>query len=259
MVFDNMKYEKIDQVLLVTFTRSASLNALNTRVLKELEELLEKADKMNDIGAVVFTGEGKAFIAGADISEMANLSPQEAYEFAKLGQDVFLKLESFDKPTISAVNGFCLGGGNEFAMSTDMIFSGYRAKFGQPETGLGITPGFAGTSRLLKKVGISKAKMLIYTGEVIQAQEAYDIGLVDKLVNDESLLEEALSYAQKIASNSRTAVRYSKKSINECSMLDTRSGSEVEAGYFSRCFAGTDQREGMNAFMEKRKPNFTDK
>lgn len=259
MNLEYMKYEIINKVLLVTFTRSSSLNALNSKVLKELDQLLDKIEQMDEVGTVVFTGEGKAFIAGADISEMANLSPQQANDFAKLGQDIFLKLENLSKPTISAVNGFCLGGGNEFAMSTDMIFAGYKAKFGQPEVGLGITPGFAGTSRLLKKVGISRAKMLIFTGEIIQAQEAFDIGLADKLIQDESLVEETIAYAQKIASNSATAVRYSKKSINEGSVLDTESGSRIEAEYFSKCFAASDQAEGMNAFMEKRKPNFTDK
>jgi enoyl-CoA hydratase len=259
MDYKNLAYDLKDGVGVVTFNRPSALNTLNYETILELSLLIDKIEKDDRVKVVVFTGEGKAFIAGADISQMVSMDSSKALEFAKLGQETFLKVENMSKPTISAINGFCLGGGNEFALSTDIRIATINAKFGQPETTLGITPGFAGTQRLIKQVGLSKGKRLIFTGEIINAQEAYNIGLVDKVVEIEELMNETLSLAGKISKNSVTAVRYSKKAINEGAQLDIYQGNKIEAAYFALCFAKEDQKIGMEAFLNKSKPEFIDK
>lgn len=195
-------------------------------------------------------------MAGADIWEMKNKTPEEAIRFAELGINVFRKIELMKKPVIAAVNGFALGGGCELAMSCDIRIASQKAKFGQPEVGLGIIPGFAGTQRLSRLVGIPKAKELIFTADLIGATEAEKLGLVNKVVPHEDLIEEAINLANKIVSNSQTAVRYAKETINRGIETDIETGMIIEKNLFGLCFATKDQKEGMTAFLEKRKANF---
>jgi len=245
--------EKQNNVLNVKFNRPDNFNALNSNVLKELEVLIDEIDMDDDIYVIIFSGEGKAFIAGADIEEMSKLNYEEAVEFARLGQGVFLKLEQLSKPTIAAINGYCLGGGNEFALSCDIRISSVKAKFGQPEVTLGITPGFAGTQRLAKIVGVSKAKEIIYTGKVFDANHAEKIGLVSYVYEAEELTEKAFELADNIAKNAQLAVRFSKKAINEGLNIKITKGNEIEANYFGLTFETEDQKNAMEAFLNKEK------
>lgn len=245
-----------NNMAIVRFTRSKVLNALNSSVLKDLDLLFDQLASDPEVFGVIFMGEGKGFIAGADISEMADLDAAAGEAFGKLGQGVFAKLEKLSKPTIAAVNGFALGGGLEFAMSCDFRIAATVAKFGQPEVGLGIIPGFGGTQRLPRLVGVSRAKELIYTGGMIDATEAYRIGLVDRIVELEVLLDTALELAMKINKNAHGAVALAKKAIQEGYDMDIDSGCSLEATYFGRCFATENQKEGMGAFLKKEKPKF---
>ncbi len=248
--------KKDNGVLVLTINKEKSLNALNSEVLKEIKDVMNVIEHDDSIACVVFTGAGKAFIAGADITEMAPLNPTEAYAFAKLGMDVTLDIESLSKPIIAAVNGFALGGGCEFACACDIRIASSKAKFGQPEAGLGITPGFGGTQRLAKIVGPGYAKELIYTGGIIGADEALRIGLVNHVYEPEELMDKALELAGNIAKNAKVAVRYCKSAINNGAHTDINTGLGIERTAFSLCFATADQKEGMKAFVEKRKAEF---
>ena len=259
MINENVLVVKKDGLAIFKFNRPEILNALNTEILLELNEKLDVVINDKEVCVVVITGIGKAFVAGADISEMRGKTPDEARKFANLGLKVFRKIELMEKPTIAAVNGFALGGGCELAMSCDIRIASEKAKFGQPEVGLGIIPGFAGTQRLSRLVGIAKAKELIFTANIINAAESEKIGLVNKIVSPEILMDEAITLATKIASNAQIAVRYSKTSINRGYETDIETGMEMEKQLFSLCFATSDQTEGMTAFLEKRKPNFKNK
>jgi enoyl-CoA hydratase len=208
------------------------------------------------VRVVVLTGEGKAFVAGADIAYMSNLNPDQAKKFSEDGSRLFRKIETLNKVVIAAVNGFALGGGCELAMACDFRIASVKAKFGQPEVGLGIIPGFSGTQRMARLIGLGRAKELIFTGEHIDAQEAYRIGLVNKVTEKENLLEETYIIAEKIKSNSRVAVKYAKESMNRGIETDIETGIAYENNIFGLCFASQDQKEGMNAFMEKRHPDF---
>lgn len=255
-----VRLEKQDQVGLIRIDRPEAMNALNEQVLTELDAAVEAAGADPDIRVVIITGEGRAFVAGADIAGMYPLDEKGGYEWGRLGQKVFRKIETLNKPVIAAVNGFALGGGCELAMACDIRIAGAKAKFGQPEVGLGITPGYSGTQRLPRLVGKSKAMELIFTGEYIGADEAAAIGLVSKVVPQESLMEEAFALAAKIAKNAPLAVAYSKEAIVkglECSDMDE--SIEIEAKLFGKCFSTADQKEGMGAFLEKRKPEFKSK
>lgn len=256
MDFRNLVFEKRGNIALVKFNRPKALNALNSEVLDELDKVIDYINEKEDIYVSVFTGEGKAFIAGADISEMTTFNAEEGRNFGMLGQKIFRKLELMNKPAIAAVNGFALGGGCEFAMSCDIRIASEKAKFGQPEVNLGITPGFAGTQRLPRLVGMAKAKELIFTGDMIEAKEAERIGLANKVVEHDKLIDEAMSMAEKICGKAQLAVRYSKAAINKGYDVDLDSGNEIEATFFGLCFATEDQKEGMKAFLEKRKPEF---
>lgn len=256
MELKHLLFEKSNNIATVRFNRPKALNALNSEVLKELDEIIDFIAQDEDIYVTIFTGEGKAFIAGADIAEMVNLNAEEGRRFGLLGQRIFRKLELMEKPAIAAVNGFALGGGCEFCMACDIRIASEKAKFGQPEVNLGITPGFAGTQRLTRLVGIGKAKELIFTGDMIDAKEAERIGLVNKVVEHEKLMDEAMNLARKICEKAQLAIRYSKLAINKGCDVDLDSGNEVEANYFGLCFATEDQKEGMNAFLEKRKAEF---
>ncbi len=213
-------------------------------------------DKCQETKVIVLTGAGKAFVAGADISEMSPLSAAEGYAFGKLGMDVFMQVERNSKPVIAAVNGFALGGGCELSLSCDIRLASTKAKFGQPEVGLGITPGFGGTQRLIRAVGPGMAKELIYTANIINAEEALRIGLVNHIYEPEELLDQAIKLAKTIASKAKLAVKYAKSAINNGIQADIETGMEIERTSFGLCFATEDQKEGMKAFLEKRNPEF---
>ena len=260
MELKNIILEKSEHLAIVTINRSKALNALNSETLKDLDLVLEDLEKDNNIYCVILTGSGeKAFVAGADISEMKDLSEEEGRNFGLLGNKVFRRLEKLDKPVIAAISGFALGGGCELAMACDIRIASEKAKFAQPEAGLGITPGFGGTQRLPRIVGLGKAKELIYTCAMIKADEALRIGLVNKVVPLENLMEEARSMAATICANAPIAVKLCKDAINRGMQVDIDKAVEIEAGDFGKCFATEDQKEGMTAFMERRAKNFSNK
>ena len=247
-------------VAVVTIDRPKALNALNPEVLADLKAAFEAIDQ-NTVRCVVLTGAGdKSFVAGADIGSMSTMTKAEGEAFGKLGNDVFLMIESFPLPVIAAVNGFALGGGCELAMSCDIILAAGPnaegkggAKFGQPEVGLGITPGFSGTQRLPRRVGIAKAKELIFSGKVIGAAEAEKIGLVNAVYAPEELIPGAIAMAKSFTANAPIAVKYSKACIDRGMQMDIDDGIALENELFAMCFATADQKEGMSAFVEKRK------
>ena len=251
-------YETEGAVGILTITRPEALNALNSAVLDDLSAALDAVD-LNEIRCLILTGAGdKSFVAGADIGEMYECSIAEGQAFARKGNDLFLRLESFPIPVIAAINGFALGGGCEISMSCDFRLCSENAMFGQPEVGLGITPGFGGTQRLARLVGPAVAKELIYVANTIKADEAYRIGLVNHVYPAEELMPAAKKLAGKIAANAPIAVRQCKKAINEGLQVDINGGVDLEVKYFGECFETHDQKEGMGAFLEKRKEkNFT--
>lgn len=256
----NLLFEAKDRVGVITLHRPKALNALNTELLQELSNLLDHIKEDKSVEVVIITGSGeKAFVAGADITEMQKLTALEGRNFGKIGQDVFNKLESLPQPVIAAINGFALGGGCELAMACDIRIASEKAKFGQPEVSLGIAPGFGGTQRLPRLIGKGRAKELIFTGDIIDAGEAYRLGLVNKVVAPEELMNTAQVLAEKILSRAPVAVQLSKAAINEGLNMDLASGIAYEAEIFGLCFATEDQKEGMTAFVEKRKPNFSGK
>ncbi|MCG8539670.1 MAG: enoyl-CoA hydratase-related protein [Clostridia bacterium] len=256
MVFQNLIYRREEGIGILSINRPKALNALNTNLLTELNRAIDMACKDNEVDVLVITGEGKAFIAGADISEMKSMMAEDARDFSKLGNALFRKIELMEKPVIAAVNGFALGGGCELAMGCDIRIAGEKAKFGQPEVSLGITPGFGGTQRLSRLVGIAKAKELIFTGKIIDAETAEKIGLVNEVVPQEELMDRAMKMAEKISSASKTAIKYSKAAINRGFETDIETGLDMERDLFALCFATFDQKEGMEAFLQKRKPKF---
>ncbi|WP_044915653.1 enoyl-CoA hydratase-related protein [Butyrivibrio sp. WCE2006] len=241
-----------DKIAVLTINRPEALNALNSQVLDDLNAALDSID-VNTVRALVLTGAGeKSFVAGADIGEMSTLTKAEGEAFGKKGNDVFRKLETFPIPTIAAVNGFALGGGCEISMSCDIRICSDNAMFGQPEVGLGITPGFGGTQRLARLIGAGMAKQLIYTARNIKADEAYRIGLVNAVYTQEELLPAAEKMANTIAANAPIAVRACKKAINEGLQLDIDKAIELEEKIFGDCFETEDQREGMANFLRKK-------
>lgn len=247
-------------IAVVTINRPKYLNALNTEVLTELSEAIDSLEKDSAIRAVIVTGAGdKAFVAGADIAEMKNKNVLEAREFSNLGNTVFSKLENMNKPVIAAVNGFALGGGCELAMACDIRIAGNKAKFGQPEAGLGIMAGFGGTQRLARLVGTGIAKEILFTGKMINAERAYETGLVNQIVDVAELLAEAKKMAQTIAANSPLGVSNTKKAVNEGLNLDLERALFLEAELFGSLFSTKDQKDGMSAFLEKRQHVFIGK
>lgn len=255
-MFKYLICEKKDNIYIIKINRPSTLNSLNKDVLEELDKALDIFAYDKELYVAIITGEGKAFVAGADIACMSNMSVQDAKSFSKKGMSIFRKIELIEKPIIAAVNGPALGGGCELAISCDIRLASKKAKFGQPEVKLGIIPGFAGTQRLAKVVGISKAKELIYTGDIIDAQEALKIGLVNKVLETENLMEEAINMANKITKNAQIAVKFAKASINKSIESNIDTGMEIENYLFAMCFDSKDQKEGMNAFLEKRLPQF---
>ena len=246
-------YEADGQIGIITINRPKALNALNSTVLEELDQTLNAVD-LENIRCLILTGAGeKSFVAGADIGEMSTLTKAEGEAFGKKGNDVFRKLETFPIPVIAAVNGFALGGGCEISMSCDIRICSENAVFGQPEVGLGITPGFGGTQRLARLVGSGKAKEMIYGARNIKADEAYRIGLVNNVYPIEELMPAAKKIASTIARNAPIAVRNCKRAINEGLQVDMDQAIIIEEKLFGDCFESCDQREGMTAFLEKRK------
>lgn len=256
MNWESLLLKKQDNVGILSINRPNDLNALNSNVLDELNDAIDFIEKDQDIHVLILTGEGRAFVAGADIGEMKAMNPVEARRFAEKGISLFRKIELMEKPVIAAINGFALGGGCELSMCCDIRIASDKAKFGQPEVGLGITPGFAGTQRLARLVGEGRAKEIIFTCDIIGADEAFRIGLVNKVVEVDELMNVAIEMANKIASKSQLAVRYSKSAINRGIQTDLDTGMAIEKDLFGLCFATEDQKEGMVAFLEKRKPDY---
>ena len=256
MDFKNIMVDKEGAVGIVRMNRPAAMNALNSETLGELKEAFAQLKDDDGVRVIIITGEGKAFVAGADIAEMKDMTADEAREFSQAGQKVFSKIARMKKPVIAAVNGFALGGGCELAMACDIRIASDKAKLGQPEVNLGVIPGFAGTQRLSRLVGAAKAKELIFTGDMVDAQTALSIGLVNQVVPVEQLMDVCMEMANKIASKGPAAVKLAKKVINRGIEEKLEKGSEYETDEFGECFAKGEAKEGMTAFMEKRKPNW---
>lgn len=253
----NVVLSKEGNIAVITINRPKALNALNTETLLELNNVIEAIELDDEVYAVILTGAGeKAFVAGADISEMKNMNVIEGRKFGKLGNKIFRRIENLEKPVIAALNGFTLGGGCELAMSCDIRIASTKAKFGQPEAGLGITPGFGGTQRMARLIGMGMAKELIFTGKMIDANEALRIGLVNSIFEPEKLMEEARALANSIALNAPIAVRLCKSAINRGIQCDIDTALMYETEVFGECFATEDQKEGMTAFVERRAKNF---
>lgn len=259
MGFQYVSLEKNNGVGIIKISNPATLNALNSKILSELDQMADIVNSDDEISVVIITGEGRGFVAGADISEMVNLNSKEGEAFSKYGSDVFRKIEMMEKPTIAAVNGFALGGGCELAMACDIRIASDAAKFGQPEVGLGILPGFSGTVRMTKLIGVSKAKELIFTGKVIDAQQALSCGLVNQVVPAADLMSVALEMAATISAKALIAVKYAKESIAYSLDHNMEDAIAFEQSLFGKCFDTSDQKEGMEAFLSKRKPVFKNK
>ncbi|WMJ83094.1 enoyl-CoA hydratase-related protein [Oscillospiraceae bacterium LTW-04] len=248
-----VKFEQKEQYAIATIDREKALNALNTQVLEDLDTMLDAID-LENVRALIITGAGeKSFVAGADISEMSALTKAEGEAFGLKGNAVFRKIETFPIPVIAAINGFALGGGCELSMCCDIRLAAENAKFAQPEVGLGITPGFGGTQRLCRLIGVGKAKEMLYTCGQVDAQEALQIGLVNAVYSLEELMPAAEKMAKRIARNAPIAVRATKKSANDGLQTDMDSAIAIEAKLFGSCFETADQKNGMTAFLEKRR------
>ena len=257
MAYQNIIYEKQGNVGVIKFNRPKALNAVNADLLAEMQQALEAIEKDQSIRVLILTGEGeKAFVAGADIAYMVNLSPLEARRFSLIGHEIGVRLENLPIPVIACVNGFALGGGTEMALACDFIYASENAKFGQPEINLGIIPGFGGTQRLPRSVGKGIAKELCMTGVMITAQEAKEIGLVNKLFPPDKLWDETMKTANLIASKGKVSLRAVKQCVDRGYDTDLRRGCQIEAEAFGLCMASPDAKEGMSAFLEKRKPDF---
>ena len=256
-MYQTIRYEKQNQIALVTIDRPEALNALNSTVIAELEQVVADLETDRDIRCMILTGEGRSFVAGADIGEQYPLDLDGGRRWGRRGSALLRRIEKLEFPTIAAVNGFALGGGCELAMSCDIILASEKAKFGQPEVGLGITPGFSGTQRLPRRVGIAKAKELIFSGKMIRTDEARDIGLVSAVYAPEELLPGAMEMAKSFTKNAPIAVKYAKACIDRGMQMDMDDGIAVENELFAMCFATADQKEGMGAFLEKRPARFT--
>lgn len=237
----------------VTISRPEAMNALNSEFFREFKDYLTNLS--SDVKAMIITGGGKAFVAGADIAEMAEMTPEQALGFSQTGQEVFRILQEIEIPVIAAVNGYALGGGCELAMACDIRLAGNKAKFGQPEVNLGLIPGYAGTQRMPRLVGLGNALYYLMTGDYMNAEDAFRIGLVQKVVETDELLNEALALAEKIISRGPSAVAKVKKIAREGLEMSLAAGSELEKKEFASLF-GNEGTEGMKAFLEKRKPDW---
>ena len=255
-MYQTIKYEVKNHIGYVTISRPEALNALNKTVLEELFDVFHRIDEDEDVRAVILTGEGRSFVAGADIAQMSTMNSPEGRAFVAYGQNVKHFMEKVEKPVIAAINGFALGGGCELSMACDIRIASSKAKFGQPEVGLGIIPGFGGTQRLAKLVGKGMAKYLILSAETINAEEALRIGLVERVVEPEELMPFVEKLAATIASKAPLAVGIAKTVINKGDHVDLHTGCAMEAEAFGVCCGTEDQKEGMRAFLEKRPAEF---
>jgi enoyl-CoA hydratase len=255
MEYQILKHEINEGIALVTVSRPQALNALNTLFFKEMDHLLAALTQNDAVRVMVLTGEGKAFVAGADIAEMVNKTVMEGSGFSRMGQNTFRSIEKAPFPVIAAINGFALGGGLELAMACDFRIASSKAKLGQPEVNLGLIPGFAGTQRLPRLVGMANALFLLTTAEIIGADEALRIGLVQKLTEPEQLIEEAMRLAKSIASKGPKAIQLIKVTVRKGLGMDFEAGNDLEAMHFGSLFgAKSEGEEGMKAFLEKRPP-----
>ena len=256
MAYKNIINETDDKIGIVKINRPGVLNAVNVETILEIEKAVKEFNDNKDILVIIITGEGKSFVSGSDISRLAEMDSLKAREYSQIGQRVLSYIENIEKPVIAAVNGYALGSGCELAMACDIRIASEKAKFGQPEVKLGLIPGHAGTQRLARLVGVGKAKEMIFTGDLIDAQEAMRIGLVNKVVALDKIIEEAKNIAHKIIDVGPTAVRLAKTVINRGidANLTTASSYEMEA--FSILFSTDEAKEGMKAFLEKRKPKW---
>ena len=257
MDYEILQIEIADGIAIVTISRPKAMNALNTRFFQEMDDTIARLSKNPEVKVMIITGEGKAFVAGADIAEMVNKNPKEGSAFSRIGQNTFRSLEKMEIPVIAAINGFALGGGLELAMGCDFRIASTKAKFGQPEVSLGLIPGYAATQRLSRLVGLGDALYLLMSADMIGAEDALRIGLVQKVVEPETLMEEVLKIAKTIVSKGPGAVKKVKAVTREGLLTDFEKGCELEADQFGSLFgAGSEGEEGMKAFLEKRKPNW---
>jgi len=260
MDYDNLLVAYEGAVATVTVNRPKALNALNTHTITELLELSTDLETNPNVRAIVLTGAGdKAFVAGADIAEMAEMRPREARHFAELGGALMSAIETSDKPWIAAVNGFALGGGCELALACDFIYAARGARLGQPEITLGVIPGFGGTQRLLRRIGIGKAKEMVFTGDMVEAEEALRIGLVDLVVDKAELVARARQTGEKIATKGPLAVAEAKRAMLHGQSLPLPDACALEVAGFASLFDTSDQKEGMKAFIQKRPAVFEGK
>ncbi len=253
MKYKNLIIDIEDRIAVLKINRPEVMNAMNPETILEFEQALHDLNDNLDVRVIIVTGEGKSFVSGSDISELAKMDSIKAREYSQFGKRVLNYLENMEKPVIAAINGYALGSGCELALACDIRIASERAKFGQPEVKLGLIPGHAGTQRLARIVGLGKAKELIFTGDLINANEAKEIGLVNKVVPQDNLLDEAKGLAKKILSGGPIAMRLAKSAINK-SFIDPGSAYESEA--FGICFSTPEAKEGMQAFLEKRKPKW---
>ena len=257
MEFKNILYKVSDKIATITINRPDKLNALNHDTLSELNLVVEKIKTDESVHVVIITGAGeKAFVAGADIEELSELNAVRGTEFSEFGQSIFSTIENLDKPVIAAVNGFALGGGCELALACHIRLASNKARFGQPEVGLGAIPGYGGTQRLARQINKGRALEYILTGDMIHADEAYRIGLVNRVYASDELIPKAEEMAQKIISKGRFAVSASIKAVNAVDQLSLSEGLKLEAKLFGSCCETEEFKEGTTAFLEKRKPNY---
>lgn len=257
MAYENIIYEVEDTIALITFNRPKALNALNSALIGELSDALDDISDNADIRVLILTGAGdKSFVAGADITELTKFNPLEAKLFSEKGHVAIFKLQALSIPVIAAVNGFALGGGSEIALACDFIYASENAKFGLPEITLGIIPGFGGTQRLPRLIGQNAAKELIFTGKMIAAEEAKELGLVNRVFPEDALMDQVRKTAQTIASRGRVSLRAAKQAVNRGMNVDIVTGCQIEVEAFSLCMTSPDAKEGTSAFLEKRKAAF---
>ena len=259
MSWKNLTFNQKEAITIVTLNRPKVLNALNTETLNELYEIFTQLDSDTGVRVIIITGSGKAFIAGADISEMNTYSPEEARAFSQLGHKTMDAIQNTGKPVIAAINGFTLGGGLELALSCDILIASEKAVLGLPEVNLGLIQGFGGTQRLPRLIGKARAKELIFTGEALKAQKACEIGLVNRVVPPEELLPEAVKMAQLISTKGPVALALAKRAIESGYDVPLSDGCKKEIDAFVESFSSQDRDEGIKAFLEKRKPVFTGK
>ena len=257
MTYNHIIFKIRDNIATITFNRPEVLNALNEAALKEFSNALDEIHENEDIRVLILTGAGeKSFIAGADIKQFLTFNTLKAKSFSEMGRVLMNKVQELPIPVIAAVNGFALGGGCEVAMACDFIYASENAMFGLPEITLGIIPGFGGTQRMPRLVGVSMAKELIFTGKMIPAEEARNIGLANKVCSQEQLMEEVIKTAKTIASKGKVSLRAAKQAINNGMNVDLTSGCRIEIDAFALCFTSPDVKEGASAFLEKRTPDF---